>query len=93
LEHELRTPTALLRLGVDDVLAWAPPNCTKSLANLNKELAAGVAPVELEHFMGAECGPDREWTALNNRMVIPRWQHLRGIRRVLVRPQGGSGFT
>lgn len=53
MEHELRIRTALLRLGVDDVLAWARANCTAPLVDLNERLAAGVAPVDLGHFMAA----------------------------------------
>jgi len=51
VEHELRIRTALLRLGIDDVLRWAEKNCAASLVDLNEQLAAGVAPVDLEQFM------------------------------------------
>jgi len=49
VETELRIRTALARLGAQDVLDWARANCTASLVELNKELAAGVAPVDRQN--------------------------------------------
>lgn len=51
MDREQKIQAALSRICATNVLQWAREHATVSLVDLNKMVDAGVAPIDLEHFM------------------------------------------